>query len=153
MNTKTKNNQWGFTAVEVLMVIGIFSLLAGLGLFISMDFYRSYSFRSDRDMTISILERARAQSLANINESAHGVRFDSGSSKLILFQGNSYDDRDTSLDQEISLNSGIAVTGINEVVFEQLTGNAVYSGAGNMILSYGAQTATISFNGEGRINY
>src|SRR3989344_6838287 len=141
----------GFTAVEILMVIAIISLLAGMGLFISMDFYRSYSFRSDRDMTVSILERARAKSLANINSSAHGVYFDSGSSEFVLFQGDSYSDpgRDTSLDQEISLNSGIAVTGINEVVFEQLTGNA--SIAGDMVLSYGVQSAVITFNEEGRI--
>ena len=78
MNLQTNRikNYSGFTLIEMLVSMGIIILIAGFGLFLSMDFYRGYLFHYEKDLVISILQKARSQSLANIDEKPHGVYID-----------------------------------------------------------------------------
>src|ERR1039458_2199647 len=66
----------GFTLIEVLVVMGILAILSTMGYLITIDFYKSYAFNAERDTIVSLLQKARAASLSNINESPHGVYFD-----------------------------------------------------------------------------
>src|SRR3989344_9280246 len=65
----------GFTLTEILVVVGIFALLMSFSLVVSLDIYRGDSFRAEQDFVISILQKARSQSINNINETSHGIRF------------------------------------------------------------------------------
>ena len=143
--------QKGFTFIEIIVVLGIFAILASVGLFVSFDFYRSYAFRSERNIVISILQKARAQALNNINQEPHGVKFLSNS--YVIFQGADYEDllRDTSFDEAIDAANSVAHSGLDEVVFEQLSGDA--SASGEIILSDGVRTVGISINNEGRTSW
>ena len=61
----------GFTLIEVLVVIGLFSLLAAIGLTFSFDSYRNYLFRSEYTSVINIMSQARNRAINNFNESAY----------------------------------------------------------------------------------
>jgi prepilin-type N-terminal cleavage/methylation domain-containing protein len=63
----------GFTLFEVMVVIALFGMLIGLGLFMTMDAYRGYIFRSERDISIGALTEARSRAMANLYQAAEGV--------------------------------------------------------------------------------
>jgi hypothetical protein len=128
--------------------MGIFTFLASLGLFISMDFYRSYSFRTQSASLVSTLKRARSQAMGNINGTPHGVKI--ATTSYTLFQGASYG-VDPSYDQTFALDGGVTRAGLGEVVFTQLTGES--NASGSIQLTEGIHTATISLNYEGRISW
>jgi len=138
----------GFTLIEILAVIGILAVLGTFGYLVTIDFYKSYAFNAERNAIVAILQKARSQSLANINQFPHGVHFDSD--QYVIFQGSVYDSGN-SFNQKIPAAFGITHSGIIDVVFAQLSGDA--SPGGNLILSDGKRLTTISINNEGRINW
>jgi prepilin-type N-terminal cleavage/methylation domain-containing protein len=138
----------GFTLVEVIVVIGILSVLASFGGLITMDFYRSYAFNAERDTVIAILQKARSQSLANINNSAHGAHF--GSGQYVIFQGSVYNSA-SSLNQNIPAGVGMTVSGPTDIVFAQLSGDV--NPGGSLTLTDGKRSAEITINSEGRIDW
>jgi prepilin-type N-terminal cleavage/methylation domain-containing protein len=138
----------GFTLIEVLVVLGIFSVLASFGCLATMDFYKSYAFDAERSSVIAILQKARSQSLANINNTAYGVHF--GSGQYVIFQGSVYNSG-SSLNQNIPAGAGTNVSGLIDVTFAQLSGDA--GSGGNLTLSDGKRLTEISINSEGGINW
>src|SRR3989338_4178929 len=130
----------GFTLVEIVVVFG---------LFLSIDFYRSYAFRAERDMLISVLQKARSQALNNIRETPHGVRLEDDS--YILFQGSSYAAADHGFDQVVGAAPSISHTGLSEIVFTQLSGGA--NASGTIDVTDGLRTISISINNAGRISW
>lgn len=150
-----KCSQSGFTLIEVITVMAIFIILASLGLFLSMDFYKSFAFHNERKILVSILQKARSQSLANINQKPHGMYIDYAANPktYTLFQGSNYASRD--VNQDIVFQASWAVTplGMTEVVFSQLSGQASVSG-GNLTLRDSIHSdAVIFINNEGRIDF
>ena len=115
----------GFTLIEILITIGIFAVIATIGLIISLDFYRSYAFRSEESTIVSILQKARSQSMDNIDQVRHGVHFQADPLKYILFecasgtpQCSDYSGADTSRDLVIDPAYGSTVSGVPfDVVF------------------------------------
>lgn len=142
-------NRQGLTLIEVLVVMAIVVFFTGMGLFLGTDVYRSGLFNSDTDTIVTILQRARSQSLNNINGSAHGVRIDAGGHTL--FEGSSYLTRDTSKDELIPAGSGLSFSGPTEIVFSQLSGES--SASGSLSITNGAKTTTLNINYEGRIDF
>ncbi|MBI2035962.1 MAG: prepilin-type N-terminal cleavage/methylation domain-containing protein [Candidatus Liptonbacteria bacterium] len=149
---KTSNGKYeknvGFTLIEILVTLGISSVLIAVGLFVTLDAYRVNSINSERDLMVSILEKARAKALANLYESPHGVRVDADS--YVIFRGPTYSAYDPT-NETIPRGSGIIVTAPADFVFEQLTGNSSVSDV--ISLSDGARIEIISVNSEGRINW
>jgi len=95
-NISTRN---GFTLVEIILVLGLLTMLGGFGLFISMDFYRSYSLRASRNTLISTLHKARSQAISNIDQAPHGIRIESN--QYTVFEGPTYASRTATLDEVI----------------------------------------------------
>jgi prepilin-type N-terminal cleavage/methylation domain-containing protein len=146
----------GFTLIEVLVVLGILTILSTLGYLVTIDFYKSYAFNSERDTLVSILQKARTQSLSNINQSPHGVYMDG--LNYLIFQGSSYVSRVPSFDRSIPVFPGISIVPQAplpplplQVVFTQLSGDP--DTAGNIVLTDGKRTATIFLNSGGQINW
>jgi len=120
-NTYNHNNNRGFTLIEIIVVIGIFSVLAGAGLVFSYDSYRGYLFRSEYGNIAHVITKARNLSANNFHESPHGVHFDTDT--YTLFVGDSYASRDSALDIPFERNTAVHLDGPEDVVFEQLSGN------------------------------
>src|SRR5690349_17306387 len=140
----------GFTVIELLVVIVLIAMIAGFGLFIGMDFYRAYAYRSERSVIISMLQKARSESMDNINQARHGVHF-SSPLKYIVFQCSSatpqcadYSGADTAQDLTVNPGFNSTVAGIPlDVVFSQLDGQCVTCAAG-------PQTVTVTANGQSK---
>lgn len=128
------------------MVIGIVTLLGGLGIFLGVDAYRNYSLNQERDAIVAILQRARGESLNNIDALPHGVHF--GDDEYVLFSGDLFSALD-SRNQIFPINPGIEISGLNEVLFSQLSGNAHTTG--DITIGNGIRSMVISINNEGRI--
>ena len=63
---KLRNSQSAFTLIEMVVVMAIISLIGTFTAFVSIDSYRGYAFRSERDTLVASLERARSQSINNM---------------------------------------------------------------------------------------
>lgn len=138
----------GFTLVEVVVVIAITTALAGLGLWASMGLYRSYALNAEEDIVASLLARARAYAMHNVGQSAHGLYF--GSGEYVLFRGSSYALRNIQYDESTPVAYAITSTGLSEVVFAPLTGEA--NPAGDIVLTDQRRSVIITVNNEGRIS-
>lgn len=144
-----RNHETGTSLIEILIVIGIFGLIISLGLVTSFNSYRRSNLRAERDILVSVLAKARNQSISNVNESPHGISVQPGN--YVIFQGSSYATRDTSVDEDVPYVSSLTVSGTNEIVFVQLTGEVTTPGT--ITISFQSNPADISVNSEGRIDW
>ena len=122
----------GFTLIEVVIVMALVVLVAGFGLFVSMESYRGYSFRTERDNLIGTLQEARSEAVNNMcfgasctDGRAHGVHI--GVNQYVLFQGESYASRDASADEVITARyNGLAAEApsFTDIVFSRLAGTS-----------------------------
>ena len=139
----------GFTLVEIVVVLAIFGLLVGLGLFMSMDAYRGFNFRSERDVVVSELQRARSHAMANRYGKAWGVCYIAPD--YIVFRGTACV-AGASTNELLSAAPSVTITGLNPpgVVFSQLSGATT---ATTIQITQDNRTTTVSINHEGTINW
>ena len=139
----------GFSLLELLIVIGIFTILFS----ISTSVFNSFKIRSDLQVvTNSIVEALRsAQSGAQSgkSDSKWGVKV--LSNQVVLFQGNTYATRNSSFDQSFSFPGGISASGLSEVIFEKISG--ITSNIGDINISNNDSQRVLSVNSKGSINY
>ena len=145
-----KKSLSGVTIIELVIGISILAGLASIGLFIAMNQYSSYVLEADWNAAASLLQTARARAMSNINSSAHGLYFDAAD--FVVFQGSSYDDRDTAYDEKFVRSAIVTVTGPEEIVFNRLRGDLL-EGNGTVTLSNGERSRTITLNNEGQISW
>jgi prepilin-type N-terminal cleavage/methylation domain-containing protein len=138
----------GFTLLEILLVIGIISILLILVVPISLDFYKNQEIETQTQFLIQTLRRAQLEAVSGELDSPFGVSI--SSQNYTLFKGNSYMGRDTRYDEIFDLPEIIQPSGISEVVFSKLEGKP--SVTGNIILSNNSNTKIININLLGRIN-
>ncbi len=143
-----KKSTAGFTLVEVLVVMAIISGLFVSGSFVSFDFYRGDLLRAEQATMVSVLQKARSRAMNNIDASQHGVYIDSNF--YILFRGPASTTA-LSTNERIPRNSAVLISGINNVVFTQLSGEPDFPD--DIILTYGARTATVSIRNGGLIDW
>ncbi|MFH1443993.1 MAG: hypothetical protein ABIG34_01215 [Candidatus Peregrinibacteria bacterium] len=114
----------GFTAVEMLLTLGIIAVTAGA----SVPLYRTYQLRSDLDIAVEqakhALERAQVLARAGQNDSMWGF----ATVQAILFQGEAFAIREPDADELYVLPATVRVSGLLEVVFQRVTGEPLMSG-------------------------
>jgi Tfp pilus assembly protein FimT len=150
---KTKKDA-GFALVEVLITIGLFVILGTVASFVDINNFRGESFRSEVSTIGTALQTARANSFNNINQKKHGVAFNPGGwSGYVIFEGNTYTSRDVTKDIPLSSSYIVAFSAgsPDEVVFEQLSGNANYNGDITLTDLQRGISTVISINNEGKI--
>lgn len=158
--TILKDNS-GFTIIEIIVVLALITLVGGIGLYFGFDSLRSFSFHSDRDNLISVLQHARSLAISNICKGAdceegkpYGVSIkpEEYSSSYVIFQGESYEERDEEYDIAIEMKSSTKYEGDSEITFEQLSGDT--SGTKEItVIDERGNTSLISINKEGQIKW
>ena len=130
----------GFTLVEVLIAIAILAVIFSLGLFISFDFYKSYSARSEREIIVSALQKARSLSMNNVSQTAYRVQFTDNPLTYTILPEN----------LAVPASYGISITSPAlpfDISFDQLRGSST---AQTITLSNGD---VITINNEGQISW
>ncbi len=140
----------GFTLLELLISIAIITIIAA----ISAPVYFSFYSRNDVDVVAMKASQniRRAQILAQAEEGAGpwGVSFSNDA--MILFQGESFQDRDVDFDEPFSIPQAVSVSGLSEVVFERLTGTPRETGTIEFFLNSGV-SRSIAINEMGVLSY
>ncbi|MCP6719808.1 MAG: prepilin-type N-terminal cleavage/methylation domain-containing protein [Patescibacteria group bacterium] len=139
----------GFTLIEVLIVLGLLGLLFSIGLPISMDGYRSYVLTSETKNLLSILRRARSLAAANDREISRGVSLESD--RFVLFQGLSFAGRDPAFDEDYFRAPLIGVSGLDEIVFSQISG--LPNVTTTIVLTNNVNAQTMNVNEHGTISW
>lgn len=146
---KKNQSQSGLTLIEIIIAVGILTIVAGLGLIVDLNFYQRYSLDSERDAIVAILRKSRSLSMTNFNRQPYGVFIESN--RYTAFRGNSYANRQQTYDQIFNISPSVGLRGLQEIVFNQLSGDS--NASGTIVLSSGAIDRTISINYEGQINW
>lgn len=145
--------------METMIVMAIMLFIGGLGLYYNLSNLNHSSFSSDHNILISSLLYSRGKAIANICNGlciggmSHGVYLNNN--KYIIFQGENYSTRNPLYDITFEANPNIISSGINEIVFEKLSGEAksVEPPPWNIYLknTQTNQKSTITINSEGQI--
>ncbi len=153
------HRNYGFTLIEIVITMTIIVMLGGWGLFYNLNNLRYHSFASDQEMLISILQYARGKAMANTCDNPcfsgqpYGVYIEND--KFIIFQGQNYSSATHENDILLTTNSNLIHSGINEIYFDQVTGNAHsnQSPPWEIILAstLNNENFTITINSEGQI--
>jgi len=152
-----KKSSRGFTLIEVLIVVSLITMLAGLTLFFDVSSFRRTAFNTELATLAVALQTARADALNNIDQAPHGVKIYPGSYKgYVVFEGSDYAHRDVTKDVAIPSMYTVAVAppSPDEVVFTQLSGEVSISNFTLALLDTNRNaSSTIALNAEGLIDW
>ncbi len=115
----------GLTIIEVLVALGILTLLAGVVLGVFPAYRRSVNLNTAVETGTVLLAKARTRTLASVGATRHGVHFET--SRMVLFRGATYNALDPA-NEVADLPNGVEIFSITlngggvDVVFDRLTG-------------------------------
>ncbi|MDD4989394.1 MAG: prepilin-type N-terminal cleavage/methylation domain-containing protein [Candidatus Pacebacteria bacterium] len=128
---KTSCFQKGFSILEFLVVIAIFAIIASLTFTSFASLRQSKNLDTEALSLLSLLEKARADTLGSQGASQYGVHFET--TKAVLFIGAAYVSGNSS-NITMTINplmqiSSISLTGGgSDIVFDRLSGKTAQSG-------------------------
>jgi len=137
----------GFTLLEIIIVLGIVTILAVVTLPLGVNFLKQQNLSSTTSTVIATLRQAHTQAMFQKNDSSFGVKF--LPSSYILFQGTTYNTREAEEDILTSIPSGISVSGIEEIVFDKRTGEP--NTTGTILIMNNTDNHSVFINEEGII--
>ena len=141
----------GFTIIELLIVLTILAVLVGVISLPVIRFRREQALQNTTNAVLTVINEARAKTLAGTNNTNYGVRFESD--RAILFQGSTY--QSTSGTNQIFLYESPVVLGTvalfggsSEITFDRLRGTTAQHGTLQLQLPSGTtRTITVTANG------
>jgi len=159
ISTYFKSKTFGFTMLELLIVIGITAVLAGVGISSYVNQQRAKLLDSTAQEIVGYLRYVQQKSMAQEQSLQWGVHFDnptSGQDSYALYTGTTYS---SSIETKY-LPSGIIFTtpatgnSIN-ISFNKLTGTSATSTTQSITIKsiVTNSTSTISVSGQGLISY
>lgn len=140
----------GFTTIEVLVVLAVLAIVAGL----VFPFY--HSFEDDSALkdaawrTASMVRQAQLRSFLSEEDSVWGLSVNG--SQAVLFMGDSYASRDPSKDEIFNANDGVVFSGDSEIVFAKVSGEPSPAAAIITVTS-GADSINLNINEKGLVEY
>lgn len=152
-----RDNQSGFTLIELVVVMGIIFLLFGFTSFNVLSTQRTVSVNGASDTLVSDFssEQNKAmQGFGNSSGTSYGIYFESN--KYTLFKGSTYSSTDLA-NFTVDLGEGLSFTNItfpgNSVVFNPVTGEVNGFSNGNNTIKIldtnGNKSVTITINKYG----
>ncbi len=147
----------GFTLIETLIVLSLVIVIGSFALCVPFDSYRGSSFRTDRATLIAALQHARAEAMEDECEGSACVFGRSFGvfvlpDRYVIFQGDSYESRDSTYDEVVPANTSIVRSGLLEITFAAGTGNS--STTGDIVLSdHLGHISTTTIGAYGQIDW
>jgi prepilin-type N-terminal cleavage/methylation domain-containing protein len=143
----SKKRQQGFTLVELLLVTALM-LIVGVFMFpLGISFYRSQMANEAIEGIQSALRRAQTFAITGKSDSSFGIKFFDDS--YVLFEGESYDSRNSANDEIYTVGVLIEDASLDEVVFELFSG--LPSASGYVDVSSGEKSGQVEVTSAGRI--
>jgi len=149
-------HQKGITLAEVLLAIAIVGILATIVLPGFTKIKKIQILKSTTEEIVSVLEKARSQTLASLNSSSYGVHFETN--RVIIFSGTAFSS-DEVTNQVVDLISSATITNINlnnsatDLYFNRLSGLPNTSGTITVeVPGISSKTITISATGSASVN-
>lgn len=143
----------GITMLELVVVIAIIIVLASLIITSFSAFRNSKVLDTGVENILSVLAKARGNTLSSKNAYQYGVHFET--SQVVLFRGATYSSSDPS-NEVVSLDSAVEISSItltgggSDVIFDRLTGKTNMDGTVIIrINSDTSKTKTITINATG----
>ena len=153
---KQKNLTEGFSIVELLVVVGMISILVVLISPKMVNFYNTYqmdALSQDLVQTIRLADMRAMQSEGSSQYSVHLVSGAGGS--FTLYRGTNFSSRDTNYDEVHTLPSSLQLnysgTG-PDINFTKLEGITANTGSITLTWPDGNQTKTVTVNGFGVVD-
>jgi len=138
----------GFTLLELVLVMALFFIVLGIAVPYGFRFFNVERLDGASRDILENLRLAQAQAASQNLDSDFGVYI--GATTFTLFKGASYASRDQSYDQVSYLSSNIGLEGIQEIVFQKLSG--LPKAIGEIIFTSGDRANVIRINAQGLIS-
>ena len=152
-----KNNFYkkGITLLEILIIILILGILASVVFTQFSSFKNNQILKGTVEEVESVVNKARSESMASLNGSQYGVRFETNS--LIIFKGSSYIQGDSFNEIiNVSFPATISATSLtgggSEIYFNRLSGMPNKSGTITVSCVGLSKTITMSATGSVSVN-
>lgn len=149
-------HKYGYTALEILVVVAILGLLVGI-ILPSVSAFRNQTILSvETENVVSLITKARTDTLSSKNDTVYGVHFESG--RAVLFKGSSFSEPDpdnieVTLDDQLVLTDISLQGGGNNVVFKRLSGATDEHGTIKVTLpGVTNSSSTITIHGTGLVD-
>ena len=110
----------GFSLVEIVVVVGIISLLGSVSVATYIAYRDQADFTSTHTSLLQLIESARHQARTGVADTSWSLELESD--RITLFAGTDYATRDDSLDHVLLLPPDTTLTGPDTVTFLQVTG-------------------------------
>ena len=140
-----KNKLKGFTVIELLVVIGIISILVGFGLPSYFYMKKNISFYSSVESILNTLRLAQNRAISSQDGTIHGVYFETD--QCVLY---GEDWSSPTYTRAFPLESGKILGASTNVEFERLTGEA--SSQMSIVVEYSGRQKIINVEETGKIS-
>lgn len=151
------NQKSGVTFIEVVIVITIILIVSSIVVMGLSKFRNEQALKNTTVDIVSILNKARQNTLSSINSTNYGVHFDTD--KMVLFTGPAYfigvaTNEPSVFSTAVSIPTvgGLNIGGGSDVVFERLTGETVGGTIHIELISDPTKQKTITIDKTGLIS-
>lgn len=134
---------WGFSLIELLLVISIVMVMGGSSAVFYSRLINQNSVANVSDEITEQLHKAQIYAMVGKNNSSWGVKIVGNTLTLFSSAGASWD-------EDIGLPSNIGISGWSTVTFSKGTGLADVSPT--VVISEGSNSRTLILNSQGVIN-
>lgn len=141
----------GYTLLEIMMVVAVTSILAGISYASFAAFSRNEALDAGTASIVAGLRDARARTLASVDGSQYGIYIEP--TRYTLFKGAVYDAQ-SGINSVNEFSSHIkASSTLTSIVFQRVTGNTIASGTIDVYLTTDhSQKNTISVTLTGLVD-
>lgn len=153
MKISLNSQRKGFTLIEVLIVVAIIGVLSMIGANAFKKTSESENLNQQSAVALGMVEEARNNALASLNDSEYGIRF--ASTSVTLFRGKVYSV--SSSNKIYTYTNGvysapISIVGGNDIYFNRISGEPSATGTITFKTSTnGALSKIMTISGTGII--
>lgn len=142
----------GFTLIELIIVVALVFMFAGLALPVGFNFYQETTLTDQAKILENSLKRAQAMAITGRNGESAGVKIIPEENKFVIFEGETFKPEKAEL--TIPFATALSISGPDEIVFQKLTGLPVLPESESSLsvtLTFGKKSQEININSQGKI--